>query len=176
MYFEPLIVVALDAQTVEILKEISITGRLALGASCLENALTHFNISSDLLDSSISLIWEFTNSNDLGKWDESIREVDPCSVLDENNPQNPLLPLYKSLPHDIVEMMSDVIEIGTGNLYGGTGDYSHFTLRPLIKVIETCMKLEIPLPGLTPFRKSKFTEKDGWGITRNRSFFTERDR
>ena len=93
--------------------------------------------------------------------------------MDENETDDPLLLLYQSLPPDIVNVISDVIEIGAGNLYGGTGDHSLFSLEPLIRVIERCITLKIKLPELDSFKKSPFSEKHGWGFERDKSYFAE---
>jgi hypothetical protein len=128
-------------------KEISIRGRLAYGVSCLENAFKHFNIESDLLKKEVlPEIWAFTSSSDLANWDTSVRRIDPVCVLDDTVPNNPLQKLYRSLPTSIVEMISDVIEIGTGNLYGGTSGNSPFSIEPLLRIVKTCKMCHIKLP------------------------------
>ena len=162
----------LDEKIVDNLREISIRGRLAYGASCLENAIRYFDVKDDLLEKEVlSRIWAFTSSSDLSEWDKSVTEIDPVYVLHENRPSGPLKILYKTLPSDIPDLISDVIEIGAGNLYGGTGDYSPFSLNPLERVIIKCISLQIELPQLEPFKKSRFTEEHGWGIERDKSFF-----
>jgi len=147
----------LDSFSVNILKEISIRGRLAYGVSCLQNALLHFGIQYDLLESVLSQIWEFTSSKNLEEWDQSINKVDPICILEEDKPTDPLLLVYQALPFEIVSMISDVIEIGAGNLYGGTADHSPFSLNPLLRVIEKCITLKIRLPELDSFKKSPFS-------------------
>src|SRR5687768_15520281 len=112
-------------------KEISIRGRLAYGVTCLEKALEQFNIKNDLIEKEVlPVIWEFTKSTDLAKWEESINKIDPL-----NEVSGPLKDLYGQLPSFIPEMISNVIEIGAGNLYGGTGEYSLSTLQPLKRVL-----------------------------------------
>ena len=152
--------------------EISIRGRLAYGASCLENALQHFNIEDDLLHKKVlPQIWAFTSSFDLANWDASVRQIDPVCILDDHVPNNALQILYSNLPAIIVEMISDVIEIGTGNLYGGTSDNSLFSMKPLLRVINACKANHIKLPDLDPFKKSSFEEAHGWGLAREKNFF-----
>jgi hypothetical protein len=153
--------------------EISIRGRLAYGVSCLENALLHFNIQNDLLEKEVlPRIWSFASSSDLTAWDDSVKEIDPVCILDNNSPGSRLQKLYRSLPTIIIEMISDVIEIGAGNLYGGTTGYSPFSMKPLLRVIKTCKMNHISLPQLEPFKRSSFEEMHGWGFEREKSFFT----
>jgi len=161
----------LNSVIINSLKEISIRGRVAYGASCLENTLLHHGIQDDLLENILSRIWKFTNSTDLGEWDQLINKVDPVCILDENKPTDPLYLLYQRLPPDIVNMISDVIEIGTGNLYGSTDNYSPSSLEPLLRVIDKCVTLKIELPKLDSFKKSTFSEYHGWGLERDKSFF-----
>ena len=161
----------LDSTTINIVKEISIRGRLAYGASCLEHAIQHFGIMDDSINEVLSQIWEFTSSKDLGEWDQSMSKVDPACILNENKPSDPLLLLYQALPSDIIDMISDVIEIGAGNLYGGTSDHSPYSLEPLIRVIERCVTLKLRLPELDSFKKSPFSEEHGWGLERDKCFF-----
>jgi len=163
----------LDPKTISTLKRISIRGRVAYGACCLENAMLHFKIKNDVLDEVIWRIWTFTSSNNLDEWDELTNEVNPICILDENIPSDPLFLLYTALPFDLVDMVSEVIEIGVGNLYAGTGEYSPSTLEHLINVIEKCMILKIELPVFAHFERSSFSEEHGWGLERDKSFFAE---
>jgi hypothetical protein len=161
----------LDSEIINSLKGISIRGRLAYGASCLENALIHLGIQDDLLEDVLSQIWQFTSSNDLGEWDQLINKVTPVSKLDENKPTDPLYLLYLDLSPDVVNMISDVIEIGAGNLYAGTDNYSPYSLEPLLRVIDRCLALKIELPVMDSFKKSPFSEKHGWGMERDKNYY-----
>ena len=159
-------------------QEISIRGRLAYGVTCLESVLKHYGIKNELLDEIVlPSIWAFTSSRDLGAWDNSINKIDPNNLLGDSviisssNAENPLKRLYQSLPDFIVEMISNVIEIGTANLYGGTQQGSPHSLKPLKNVIQACKMNNVTLPDITPFKKSLFEEYHGWGHERERNFF-----
>ena len=166
-------------------KDVSIRGRLAYGAICLEQALAQFHIDHPLLHELVlARIWAFTSASDLGEWDEKIREVDPFIVVDSaplNQEPEPatlsrvtfkdLRDLYQNIPCEISCLISEVIEIGTANLYGGTGEYSTFTLEALKAVIQHCVSLKIPLPEIEPFKKSKFSEHHGWGSERPKEYY-----
>jgi hypothetical protein len=115
-------------------------------------------------------IWEFTSTEDLGEWEQNIRDVDPICVLDDKDDSD-LKRLYSKLPKDIVSTIADVIEIGTANIYGETDDHSPMTLEPLNSVISTMTKLKIQLPDIGSFKKSGFDEFHGWGDNRTRDFY-----
>src|SRR5437763_11753190 len=98
----------LGAMIVNSFKEISIRGRLAYGATCLEHALAHHGIRHELVDSIVlSRIWTFTNSTDLGLWEESIKKIDPVCLFDDkrtsvlSDQENALKQLYESMPNFI---------------------------------------------------------------------------
>ena len=161
-------------------KEISIRGRLAYGARCLENALAQYAINEKLLTQLLlPRIWEFTRSEDLSAWEQEINQIDPDVLLDAgaqrsmSTQEATLFQLYHSLPTFITEMISDVIEIGTANLYGGTGSYSVHSLKPLERVIQSCKSHNISLPDLAPFYKTRFEEEHGWGKERDQNFYLQ---
>lgn len=165
--------------------EISIRGRLAYGALCLEETIRKLSISNELLHTLIlPRIWDFTSLKDLSGWDERINEITPCCILEFEPVQEEfdcktisfetyqrVFDFYSSLPTDITDLIDYVIEIGTANLYGGTGEDSSYTLSPLSQVLDSCMKLGIELPLVEPFRKSKFSEFHGWGNEHLREYF-----
>jgi hypothetical protein len=159
-------------------KDISIRGRLAFGAVCLENAFRYFNIKSELINNVIMpTIWEFISASDLSKWEQDINYVDPVCYMnsqiktDYSSLNVKIGELYANLSPVLLDLISDVIEIGTGNIYGGTNDYSPITLKALEKVLDKCTAVGVPLPDITLFKKSSFGEAHGWGNERNRNFF-----
>ena len=68
-------------------------------------------------------------------------------------------------------MVSWVIEIGRGNLYGGTGEFSEWSLNPTMEVLKIMERNNLSIPNLDRFEKSKFSKFHGWGIKREKSFF-----
>ncbi len=151
--------------------DISIRGRLAFGMTCLEKLVGSLNVEHSQLRTIVfPKIWEFTSTNDLGEWEQNIREVDPVCVLDSKT-ESDLKTLYNKLPKDIVSTIENVIEIGTANIYGRTGDNSPLTLEPLSAVINTIIKLNVPLPDINSFKKSSFSEFHGWGDNQTRDYY-----
>lgn len=169
----------------DIFKDISIRGRFAYGAKCVELALAHCNIDHHLLHELVlPRIWSFTSALDLSEWDKEIREVDPFIVLDADLLMKEFQPatlsqevfrelrnFYQNIPEDISSLISEVIEIGTVNLYSGTGEYSAFTLNALEVVIQHSLSFKISLPETGSFMKSKFSEDLGWGFERPKEYY-----
>lgn len=81
-------------------------------------------------------------------------------------------PAYLQLPLILLYMIHTIYEdIGGGNLYSGTGEYSEPTHTGISRVL-TCMEvIGLSIPDLAPFQKSSFLEEHGWGNPAPRSFF-----
>ncbi|RYY00607.1 MAG: hypothetical protein EOO53_21555 [Gammaproteobacteria bacterium] len=154
-------------------KEISIRGRYAFGAVCLERALEHYGIANYFFKTiPLSSIWEFTSEQKLDAWDINVRRIDPeCYDNEVDVPDENIAAFYRSMHPTILDILSDLIEIGASNLYGGTEGYSPSSLIPLERILKTCAKAKIPLPDISPFAKSSINEERGWGYPRDRSFF-----
>lgn len=161
----------------KILKQTSIRGRMAIGIFCLEETLKKENINASLLSELLDKLKSFTSSNQLDKWDSLINEYDPITILD-THPDNKLddydfldskkavdlKNLYSNINKAILEMISDVIEIGTANLYGGTGQFSEYSLTPLLKVIKDSTNNEPVKINIEKIAySSPFNQENGWG-------------
>ena len=161
-----------------LLKGISIRGRMVFCILTLEELFKAINLLED--NNSIKLrnkLKEFTSSNRLDLWEQEINEYDPLSILDihiDNNyeeysylSKEELLKFrdfYLNLPKYILELISNTIEVGAGNIYGATGKYSSFTLSPTIKVISYLNnEKKILKTAKMISRKSPFIQNNGWG-------------
>ncbi len=152
----------------------SILGRLAFATTCIEYYVKENNLKSIWIDRLINKLWEFTNSTDLGIWEYEIGDLNPHNILD-SHPSNKatdykslsesdfeeLKQLYNSLYPVFIEMISNTIEIGCANLYGGV--INKLTLTPTMRVYDISKKLQKDVPNIKPFTMSKFNEAHGWG-------------
>lgn len=167
----------------DILK-MSIRGRVAFCVSCAEYVAAQLNFESELLDKIFSKIWDFVSSSKLDLWDNEIKEYSPYVILDthpENKVENyefittanfvELKNLYLSLPSFLVEIIGDSIEAGGCNLYGGTDENSPCSLGYALNVYKIMTKNKFSLPSIENFQRSSFTENQGWGNPRDKSFF-----
>ncbi|MGR7814561.1 hypothetical protein [Lacinutrix undariae] len=163
----------IDKQT-EILKKISIRGRFAYGMKCLEQYVKENELKDELIVKILDNLWEFTNSDELDVWDEKISDLNPKHILNIQpekiesefptitvNEYHELKKFYENSDTDFIIMVENVIEIGTGNLYGGIDEYSSWTLEPTLEMIKS-MNLK-RIPNIKNFEFSKFSEDNGWG-------------
>lgn len=167
---------------VEEVKQVSIRGRVAFCAICLEKALSKLDLSSPITEKIVNLLWEFTETNDFVDWERKATEISPDTVL-ENHPDNnfadyetlsvdylnELENAYSSMPEEIIELISWSLEAGAANLYGNTGAYSEITLEAVRNGIDIMNKLQIELPDINFLKFSKFQEEFGWGKPFKRS-------
>ncbi len=168
------------------IKMTSIRGRLAFGVSCIQRFTDENEIKNTWIDRLIDTLWEFTTSERLDEWDEKISDLRPVHILDTSpgnkysdypslseSDFNNLRQLYRQLPEAFIEMIDETIEIGIGNLYGGTGDYSEFTLKPTLRVFEKANSYLNEAPDFKQFMRSKFSEFHGWGDPIEKEKFKE---
>ena len=157
-------------------KKISITGRFAFGVTCLEHYIKEQTLESKWLDRIINVLWEFTTSKDVTDWNKRISELDPNNILDKNPNNkashydsltelefNELKKYYRGLPKDLLLLIDLVIDIGTSNLYGATGDYSKSTLESTMMVYKFSQEKIDAMIDINKFKVSKFSEQNGWG-------------
>jgi len=165
-------------------KKISIRGRLAYGAKCIEYYLSQYQVRHRLFSKVLDEIWKFTTSNELDKWDQRIVEFTPDCLVDnhpDNRPEDyeyisaveffALKRLFLESPTDLIDLIQLTIEIGTGNLYGGTGEYSQFTMRPTLEVYKITQRTLRPWPDVKSFKISPYHEFHGWGERIERTRF-----
>ena len=151
-------------------KTISIRGRLAYGATCLERLCKVWNVQNEKMDLLLETLWTFTSIENLADWDNTVRHM---------LPDNDRVEMYAyEFGYSHLEMIKqkiltntiwDVMEIGQGNLYGAFK--SEYSMLPLINVIGTLKKNKIDLPIIKPFKKSSILECDGWGKPIDKSNF-----
>ena len=165
-------------------KQTSIRGRFAFGVFCIEKYLSENNIKSKWFDKLIPILWEFTNTDRMDLWEEKISDLTPLNVLD-SSPRNSysdypsltelefneLKKYYSELNNELKQLIDETIEIGLGNLYGGTGEFSEETFESTMFVYKLADRLLNDRPNFDDFCKSKFTEFHGWGNNVKKEYF-----
>lgn len=166
------------------IKLTSIRGRFAFGVFCIEKYIDENNLKSRWIDKLIPTLWEFTSTDRMDLWEEKIGDLTPLNILDDS-PKNhhsdykslsesefiELKKYYFELNDGLIQMIDETIEIGLGNLYGGTGEFSQSTFESTLFVYKLANKLLKEKPNFDNFFKSKFTEFHGWGNNVRRDFF-----
>lgn len=165
-------------------KTISITGRLAFAIKCLEQYIKEQKLESTWLDRLIDVLWDFTTSEDLGKWDKKISNLDPNNIIDTHPDNkasdydfltasefNELKTYYAGISEALSLLIDLTMDIGTSNLYGGTGEYSKYTLESTVRVYWFAKENIDKIPDINKFKISPYSEDRGWGNNIERSAF-----
>ena len=161
----------------ELIKKISIRGRLAFCLACLHNAMRQEKVDARSFSLVFERISSFLTTNKLDEWEKQAVEVSPSTIFDAH-PDNDfndyesmsvaelirLKAMYKKLPPVVLALIDSTINVGLSNLYGGTSDYSPHSLAPTLKVAELMNSNNYELPLLQPFSHYSFADNGGWGF------------
>ena len=143
-----------------------------MAINCLENIIEKTQSHSLEVDKLINLLWFFVETDDLGNWDNLIKEKESYLVRCSKNKNDlPNDSEFSKVPNFILMMFVKAIEIGTSNLYGGTESFSHWTLTPTLDVLKLALENGFSIPPIESFEKSSFSEFHGWGNSVSREFF-----
>lgn len=158
------------------IKTISTRGRVLFATWCVEQFIYENGLESKWLDQLVNRLKAFTSSKSLDTWEQEIEQFAPYIILDDHENNKPedydllsteefhqIRQQYKQLPSTLISLLNHTIEIGLGNLYGGTGKFSEQTLNDTLKVFEIAQDQIKNPPQLTLFTFSSFKEFHGWG-------------
>lgn len=163
------------------LRTVSILGRVAYGATCLETILTSAATDASQFAPLLACLWEFTGSTDLSEWGDKIMDFYSESVLDNPGEISSLSPEssqrlranYAALSSSQLACIDEAIEIGRGNLYAGVVGHSAATLASTMHLVRYLQAHGHPLPPIDKFLRSPFNQENqhGWGKSVDRNFF-----
>jgi hypothetical protein len=139
-------------------QNLSIRGRVAFAAACVEIAIQHFEIldARDFLET----LWSFCNEENLLEWESRIQALHPIHWQ-----ETALSHLSSSLQSVFQDLFANAVAVGTRNLYS---DYLSFeTEESLADVVQQMQALSLELPNLELFGFSKAMEAKGWGTPFN---------
>ena len=137
------------------MRSLSIRGRVAFAAACVESATQHFKILEcrDFQET----LWSFCAEENLLEWEARIQALHPIHWQ-----ETALSHLNSSLQTVFQELFANAIAVGTRNLYS---DYRSLeTEESLADVVRQMQALELVLPDLELFKFSKASEAKGWGV------------
>ena len=137
------------------MQHLSIRGRVAFAAACVESAIQHFEIlgASDFLET----LWSFCAEENLLEWEARIQALHPIHWQEKA-----LSHLDSRVQSAFQDLFTDAVAVGTRNLYS---DYLSFeTEESLSDVVRQMQTLELLLPNLELFSFSKASEAKGWGV------------
>lgn len=160
----------------DLLKKISIRGRVAFCLACLHNALQQEGINFILLQLTIDRIRNFLTTSKLDEWEQKAVEVSPDTIFDTHPDNNfddyatltrseieVLKNIYTRLPKSILQLIDLTISVGLANLYGGTGEFSSHSLKPTMSVIEAMREFGYKIPDIREYSQFDFSKNNGWG-------------
>lgn len=116
----------------KIMGETSILGRMGYAITCFEKKLTFYNVQTPQIGKLTSFLWNYTLSTRLDLWEVEFYRIVPESV-DDFIKQFDLQFLQYDICSFIFDILEDVYEVATGNLYG---EYlSTYTEIPLTGIV-----------------------------------------
>jgi hypothetical protein len=152
-------------------ENISIRGRYIYGYLCLNKYIREkkYQALPNKLERNIE---DFVSSGQLDLWHESIEEVLPAIILNNNynsgyyeivdfDYYNELLKYYLSLSHECLILIDNLLYIGINNLYGQFK--SELTLAYLQNIIVIMNRNKMDLPQVNYVFNLTVDQKNGWG-------------
>ena len=149
---------------------LSIRGRMAFAVSCLLNGVQKEGLTNPELGTAFELLLEFTRTEDFYDWDTMVSSrlgyiLDLVEDLEEN--RVPELPhaksMYSNVPIGVLKMVSDAIEIGLSELYGGIAHGSPATIELTCRIHEKSRARGWSTPDIQDFSRFTVKQEGGWG-------------
>jgi len=148
---------------------ISVRGRVAYGAACLEKATEALQAKTPKMDVFLGFLWGFASTVLFDEWEEKSKKF----VFRSPETFKKFFSLGEMEEEDLTflyELQRDALEAASANLGSG---HTGFTMEPTIRVVKLMWKNGFALPSVKPFRRSSFSESGGWGDPREPGFFQE---
>jgi hypothetical protein len=140
------------------MQNLSIRGRVAFAAACVESAIQHSEIPK--ARGFLETLWDFCAEENLLEWEERIQALHPIHWQEAA-----LSNLEPRVQAALRDLFADAIAVGLRNLYS---DYRSLeTEESLADVVQQMQALHLELPNLELFRFSKAIEAKGWGTPFN---------
>lgn len=150
----------------ELFASVSVRGRVAYGAACLEKAVDALTARTPQMEKYLEFLWSFTSTILFDEWEEraetfrtALEDFSAAFGLEELAEENKVLLYY---------LQRDSLEAAVENLKAGEGG---FTLGPTVRLIKAMWKKGLELPFMQPFLQSSAQESGGWGDPRAPEFF-----
>lgn len=156
----------------EVLKNISIRGRMAYLICLFENLLLYYNCNKEEWKWILEKLWSYTKVQYLDDWLYELAEYMPNSILEDTIEDAEyitekefkyLYKLYSNSNQEILLFLKIIFECGTCELYSKLYDYSSNTLKKIELAIDIMKKNNIDLVDIKLFERYSFNECDGWG-------------
>jgi ABC-type molybdate transport system substrate-binding protein len=139
------------------LEQVSIRGRMAYAAACIEAAIAELWQASSTTNECVRVLWEFCAAEDLSEWERTAMDVigsalDNGTIAEETG---------SAVAQEAIEAAFE--DVGRGNLYAGVVGRSDATLKGAVRVATLVEQLGVSLPDPSRYLGSSFDEEHGWG-------------
>lgn len=161
-----------DKKNLEIIKEISIRGRMAYVICLFERLLLYYRYDKNEWDIVLKKLWTYTDIEYFDKWIYEVAEYLPDCVL-EDKPDSfefltmeeykSLYKLYSKSCQEIYKFMNLIYELGTVNAYTVLIGNDTKTIKKVEEAISILKTHGIKIVSIEPFRKYSFEQCNGWG-------------
>jgi hypothetical protein len=146
------------------LKSVSISGRMAMATTCFEGIVKTLNLSSPDVDELVDIFWQFVEKNLLSEWESNVLDKAGivCDYIEGSAPL-PAESEFRRLPQFLLQMVSDIVDLGRADMYGAVTGYSQETCGFTLKVLNLALEHGFSISPVEPFLRSHITEFHGWG-------------
>jgi hypothetical protein len=166
--------IAFESIPVKHFEESSIRVRIYYAIKMLEVLIVEIYQSTSEYDFTLKFLKKYANSEKLGAWHYPYSEISPLSILNDEYDENSwdyitedefmkLRELYNNSDLQIIEIIDNIFEISTKDLYSSIINESQYTLDKLIEIAETLKKRKCRLPRVRLLDGSQITDGNGWG-------------
>ncbi|QQR55576.1 hypothetical protein IPG41_03410 [Candidatus Peregrinibacteria bacterium] len=146
---------------IEEINKLTVIGRTCVSVICFERFCNKFNISHPDIKNFIQHIWKVTqvNSNTWVEWESGFYHL---TITGQGDPYNEDLinSIPKNLLEDFDKFSQYVFETTASTWYTSDITGSSEFLR---KVLELCIKYDVPLPKLDFYTNPPNNIHNGWG-------------
>ncbi len=156
----------------EMLKDISIRGRMAYLICSFERLLIHTGINIEEWEMVLDKLWAYTSVDYIDDWMYELAEYMPNCILEDTmddveyiteKEYDYLYGLYRKTAQDVLLFLKIIFECGTCEIYARVCDHSPDTLRKVDEAIQILNRNKVKLLEVKSFEKFKYSECDGYG-------------
>ncbi len=152
----------------ELFASVSVRGRVAYGAACLEKAADALTARTPRMEEYLEFLWSFTSTILFDEWEERAETF--RAQLEDFSAAYGLEELAEEDKVFLYYLQRDSLEAAVENLKNGEAG---FTLEPTVRLIKAMWKNGFELPSMHPFLLSSAQESGGWGDPRAPEFFRQ---
>lgn len=157
---------------IEIIKNISIRGRVAYLICLFERLLLYYKCDKEEWKIVLEKLWAYTDAEYLDEWIYEFAEYLPDSILEDTmddaeyiteNDFYFLNKVYSKTAQDVLLFLRIIFNCASDEIYSTIYDDSPYTLKRVCEGIRILKTHRINIVSIEPFRKYSFKDLKGWG-------------